>query len=400
MGRPDQAGVVRPRGDERRRRARAPPTSPSRRMLQGEGWDKGWTQLLADRRQLRRDHRAQLRRARRRQQRPVRHRPGDRLLRPRRQVLGLPGRVRLPERDRRRAGQHRPGRRREERRRGPSASSPTRSPHEGQQLLLDPKISRLPVLPPSAIAARRRPAIRTRSRSPSGPRCNFDSDLSESRYYVVSSLFDQIITFRLKELQAATKAIHEAESGARRRTQRAGRRSSSSRRASSRSRRSSGRRWRATRSFLDVFTANKKDAAANKQVTGLEDRGTAGARELRQGQDAGRAGARHWSAERARATRVTAPSAAAPGLPLPRPRPLRAAGAGAGVWLAGALVLAFLLRLPRPAGGAGLRHGLRRGRRRARRSATSRPSSARSLMRESFCNSLYVAGAVGRCSRR
>jgi hypothetical protein len=40
---------------------------------------------------------------------------------------------------------------------------------------------------------------------------NFDSTLSESRYYVVSSLFDQVITFRLKELQAATKAIHEAD---------------------------------------------------------------------------------------------------------------------------------------------------------------------------------------------
>ncbi len=40
---------------------------------------------------------------------------------------------------------------------------------------------------------------------------NFDSDLSEDRYYVVHSLFDQTITFRLKELQAATKAIHDAE---------------------------------------------------------------------------------------------------------------------------------------------------------------------------------------------
>jgi hypothetical protein len=39
---------------------------------------------------------------------------------------------------------------------------------------------------------------------------NFDSTLSESRYYVVSSLFDQVITFRHKELQAATKAIHDA----------------------------------------------------------------------------------------------------------------------------------------------------------------------------------------------
>jgi ABC-type Fe3+ transport system substrate-binding protein len=80
---------------------------------------------------------------------------------------------------------------------------------EGQQLLLDPKISRLPVLPS------------TYTKAPAGypnpfagtiqAKVNFDSALSESHYYVVSSLFDQIITFRHKELQAATKAIHDAE---------------------------------------------------------------------------------------------------------------------------------------------------------------------------------------------
>lgn len=80
---------------------------------------------------------------------------------------------------------------------------------EGQQLLLDPKISRLPVLPA------------TYAKAPAGypnpfggniqAKVNFDSGLSESRYYVVSSLFDQVITFRHKELQAATKAIQDAE---------------------------------------------------------------------------------------------------------------------------------------------------------------------------------------------
>jgi phosphoglycerate transport regulatory protein PgtC len=80
---------------------------------------------------------------------------------------------------------------------------------EGQQLLLDPKISRLPVLPA------------TYAKAPAGypnpfggtiqAKVNFDSTLSESRYYVVSSLFDQVITFRHKELQAATKAIHDAQ---------------------------------------------------------------------------------------------------------------------------------------------------------------------------------------------
>ena len=80
---------------------------------------------------------------------------------------------------------------------------------EGQQLLLDPKISRLPVLK------------ETYAKAPKGypnpfdgsiqAKVKFDSDLSQNRYYVVSSLFDQVITFRHKELQAATKAIQDAE---------------------------------------------------------------------------------------------------------------------------------------------------------------------------------------------
>jgi len=35
--------------------------------------------------------------------------------------------------------------------------------------------------------------------------------LSQSRYYVVQTVYDQTVTFRLKELQDATKAIHDAE---------------------------------------------------------------------------------------------------------------------------------------------------------------------------------------------
>jgi ABC-type Fe3+ transport system substrate-binding protein len=81
----------------------------------------------------------------------------------------------------------------------------------GQEILLQPKVSRLPVLPyreltskvpanypdPNAIAAR--------------STVKFDTELSAARYEVVLKLFDQTITFRLKELQAATKAIFEAE---------------------------------------------------------------------------------------------------------------------------------------------------------------------------------------------
>jgi ABC-type Fe3+ transport system substrate-binding protein len=80
---------------------------------------------------------------------------------------------------------------------------------EGQQLLLDPKISRLPVL------------RETYARAPKGypnpfdgsiqAKVKFDSDLSKQRYNIVASLYDQVITFRHKELVEATRAIHEAE---------------------------------------------------------------------------------------------------------------------------------------------------------------------------------------------
>ncbi len=80
---------------------------------------------------------------------------------------------------------------------------------EGQALLLDKQISRLPVLPA------------TYAKAPAGypnpfsgkiqAKVNFDSNLSESRYYVVVALFDQLITFRHKELVSATKAIQDAE---------------------------------------------------------------------------------------------------------------------------------------------------------------------------------------------
>ena len=103
---------------------------------------------------------------------------------------------------------------------------------EGQQILLDPKISRLPVRPATYAKA---PAGLSQSRSTarSRPKVNFDSDLSETRYELVNSLFDRIITFRLKELDAAWKAIHDAEAKLGGKRQRRRRQSCSPRRASS-----------------------------------------------------------------------------------------------------------------------------------------------------------------------
>lgn len=81
---------------------------------------------------------------------------------------------------------------------------------EGQQLLLDPKIQRLPV---KATAYAKAPAGYPNPFKDAslGARVTFDADVSEARYALLNSLFDRIITFRLKELNAAWKAIHEAE---------------------------------------------------------------------------------------------------------------------------------------------------------------------------------------------
>lgn len=80
---------------------------------------------------------------------------------------------------------------------------------EGQLLLLEKAISRLPVLP--AIYAKAPAGYPNPFDGKIQAKVNFDSNLSEDRYFVVRSMFDQMITFRHKELVAATKAIHQAE---------------------------------------------------------------------------------------------------------------------------------------------------------------------------------------------
>ncbi len=80
---------------------------------------------------------------------------------------------------------------------------------EGQMLLLEKAISRLPVLP--AIYAKAPAGYPNPFDGSIQAKVNFDSNLSEERYFAVRALFDQMITFRHKELVAATKAIHDAE---------------------------------------------------------------------------------------------------------------------------------------------------------------------------------------------
>ena len=149
---------------------------------------------------------------------------------------------------------------------------------EGQLLLLDPKISRLPVLPPSALGGKEPPGYPNPFELAKRAKVHFDSDLSQRRYNVVTSLFDQTITFRLKELQAATQAIWQAEAALAKKPNANGQALLKQARDLAFTPVVS-ETLAADKDFLAVFTANKKEAAANKQVTGLEDRWNAQARE-------------------------------------------------------------------------------------------------------------------------
>jgi ABC-type Fe3+ transport system substrate-binding protein len=147
---------------------------------------------------------------------------------------------------------------------------------EGQQLLFDPKISRLPILPleqlkapagyPNAFEIAKRAKVQ------------FDSDLSESRYNVVSAMFDQTITFRIKDLQAATKAILDAEAALTKKPNAPAAALVKQARDLAYSP-VVGQTMAGNKDFLDLFTANKKEASVNKQITGLEDRWNSAARD-------------------------------------------------------------------------------------------------------------------------
>ena len=91
---------------------------------------------------------------------------------------------------------------------------------EGQELLFDPKISRLPVLP--SVYKKAPAGFPNPFTGKIKPKVNFDSELSETRYYVVSSLFDHTITFRHKELAAAARGDQPGGSPARGQAQRPG----------------------------------------------------------------------------------------------------------------------------------------------------------------------------------
>jgi ABC-type Fe3+ transport system substrate-binding protein len=79
---------------------------------------------------------------------------------------------------------------------------------EGQRLLFDSKISRLPVIPE---LYRDAPLGFPNPFEMKKTATKFDVQLSQQRYGLINSLFDQLITFRLRGLKSAWSEIHKAE---------------------------------------------------------------------------------------------------------------------------------------------------------------------------------------------
>ncbi|OZI26359.1 ABC transporter substrate-binding protein [Bordetella genomosp. 9] len=140
----------------------------------------------------------------------------------------------------------------------------------GQEVLLEPKISRLPVVPYSELKGKIPAGYPDPLELAKRSTVHFDVDLSQQRYYLVQSLFDQTITFRLKELQQATKAIYDAERklGDKAKAGKAAELLAQARKLA----------WSplvtAQQSgdgqFLKLFAGDKRDSAVNQKITQLE----------------------------------------------------------------------------------------------------------------------------------
>ncbi|MCD4721165.1 MAG: extracellular solute-binding protein [Desulfobacula sp.] len=81
---------------------------------------------------------------------------------------------------------------------------------DGQELLLDPAISRLPINPQTYAKAPANFPNPFKNKS-IGAAVQFDVGLSKNRYNIINSLFDVMITYRRKDLAQAVNAIQKAE---------------------------------------------------------------------------------------------------------------------------------------------------------------------------------------------
>ena len=139
---------------------------------------------------------------------------------------------------------------------------------EGQELLFDAAISRLPVLPSAYKKAP--PGFPNPFTGTIKPKVNFDADLAESRYYVVSSIFDQTITFKHKDLVAAAQAINEAAAKL------AGKNNAQAQRLLDDARDLAytpvvSEEKSKDKEFLALYRNTKRDAEKTKQTTALEE---------------------------------------------------------------------------------------------------------------------------------
>jgi hypothetical protein len=141
---------------------------------------------------------------------------------------------------------------------------------EGQELLLTPAISRLPVLPYSTFGNKIPAGYPNPDEIVKRSKVQFNADLSEDRYSIVHSLFDQTITFRLKELQAATRAIHEAEAKLAAKNNAQGRELLKQARDLAFTPVLSSQ-IASQKEFQKLFASNKKEVSVSKQITGLEE---------------------------------------------------------------------------------------------------------------------------------
>src|SRR5690606_3122624 len=81
---------------------------------------------------------------------------------------------------------------------------------EGQKVLLNPAIMRLPVNPEAyKDAPEGFPNPFSEEFAPGA--IEFDVDKSGTRYNLVNSLFDVMVTYRLEDLRSAVAAVHKAE---------------------------------------------------------------------------------------------------------------------------------------------------------------------------------------------
>lgn len=151
---------------------------------------------------------------------------------------------------------------------------------QGQELLLLPAISRLPVLPYSALGGKIPAGYPDPQVIAKRAKVNFNADLSEDRYSLVQALFDQTITFRLKELQAATKAIQTAEA----KLAASGKPNAQASDLIRQARELAfspvvSESLAGQADFQKLFASNKKEVAVAKQITGLEESWNRKARE-------------------------------------------------------------------------------------------------------------------------